>query len=256
MIVLVFAAANVAFMLPLETGQEVRFLFFWFAVGPAAVFAALEQLKLQKAIAATLTASLLVPAAVVAHDALSAQRMQDYHMVKHSARSIQRLLASLPLTVKIAYVADDVVVRTVLPRYLAEYSGFHGRLVFVNNLGRLLDCQPRQEAGRYHFEQSAEDVRLQVQMPDCFDQPWNIPTLDMFGPPPDNTLPRGMLTYRFPELQRGDSPRDYDIGRHWEVSFRDPVCKVEGACVWIGLDAAAGRYFLLGNSDPGAPAAP
>lgn len=252
--VILFAVGNLAFILPLETGEEVRYLFFWFAVGPAALFAALDWPRLQKAIAATLTAGLLLPAAALAHSALSAERMQDYHMVKHSARSIVALLKSLPPAVKVAYVADDVAVRTSLPRFLAEYAGFNGRLVFVNNLGRLLDCQPHPEAERYHLERQADSVRLQVQMPACFDLPWNIPTLDMFGPPPDNTLPRGMLTYRFPEMRRGQLPHDYDIGQHWEVTFRDPACRIEGACVWIGLDAAAGSYFIIGTEAEAAAA--
>ena len=63
------------------------------------------------------------------------------------------------------------------------------------------------------------------------------------------------MVYHFPDLSLpgANNKVEYDLGRRWSVRSIDPACVAEGACVWLGFDPAADRYYVLPNDPPGAP---
>jgi hypothetical protein len=130
---LVFALGNLVAVLLLPA-TELRYAYFWFALGPAAVFAAWSRRPAGIAVAATLSVALLVPQVSSLADSLSDASLASYRAARQSARQLTQLLAALPSTVHTVYLLDDLAVQSSSPEYFARFSGFHGRLVLINNI--------------------------------------------------------------------------------------------------------------------------
>jgi hypothetical protein len=246
---LVFAAGNVGLVMLLQN-MEPRFAYFWFALGPAAVFAALPRTRAAAAAVVLLGASLAVPQALSIPRSLSDDSIWGYRVVKQSARQLTTLLGSLDPGVRTVYLVDDVVAQTSSPEYLAKFSGFHGKLVLVNSIEPGLGCQGlKDEPGRYRLEGDAAAARLDYTAPTCFFQPWNVAPLSLYDA--HKELKRGpWMNYEFPELHAlgGASVTaapEYDIGRHWSVTVGDPECVRPGSCVWLGFDPVKRAYHVL-----------
>ena len=130
---LVFALGNLVAVLLLPA-TELRYAYFWFALGPAAVFAAWSRRPAGIAVAATLSVALLVPQVSSLADSLSDASLASHRAARQSARQLTQLLAALPSTVHTVYLLDDLAVQSSSPEYFARFSGFHGRLVLINNI--------------------------------------------------------------------------------------------------------------------------
>ncbi len=249
---LLFASGNLCLVLVLQN-PDPRFSYFWFTLGPAAIFAALPNRRLGVGLAAALGLGLVVPQIWSMTRTLSADSVGNYHLVKQSARQLIGLLRDLPPGASTVYLVDDIVVQAATPDAFAKFAGYHGRLILVNSVEHVLGCQAsEQEQPRYRLTRSASDTTLRYTAPDCFSPPWNVAPLALFD---DNKqVARGpWMKYRYPELRifGGSSIAggvDYDVGRRWTVTVNDPACSVEGACVWIGLDPASRAYYIIRGS--------
>lgn len=259
LVALVFALGNLGLVVVLVATQ-LRFGYFWFALGPAALFAAWTRLpspvarRIGAGLAAALCAGVVLVQPFVIARTFAPDSIADYRLVRQSARQLAALLGGLPPEVTTAFLMDDLVVQVPGPEYLAAVSGFRGRLILVNLVRPVRGCvrpghdQPER---RYdlRLEGSGEAV-LEYRAPACFEPPWNVATVDQFD---GNELRRGdTMTYIYPDLvvPRASGPRAFDVGDRWTVAFRDPACQVGGACVWIGLAPDSRRYFLINKVNP------
>jgi hypothetical protein len=249
---LLFASGNLSLVLVLQTAEP-RFSYFWFTLGPAAIFGAFANTRFAFGLAAALGAALVVPQMLSVPRHLSAESIGNYHLVKQSSRQLIGLLHDLPPGVTTAYLVDDVIVQASTPDAFAQFAGFHGKLVLVNSVDRMPGCKGRDnEPSRYRLERSATETTLRYIAPDCFAAPWNTAPLALFNA--NQEVARGpWMKYKYPELKRaGDlslnGSVDYDVGRRWSVTVNDPVCNVDGACVWIGFDPSGHAYHVIGDS--------
>jgi hypothetical protein len=252
---LVFALGNLLGVLLLPTA-ELRYAYFWFALGPAALFAVLVRRSGGIVIACLLSAALLCFQAGSLGESLSPQSLAHYRLARQAARQLTELLARLPPSVATVYVVDDLVVQSSSPDYFARFAGFKGRVVLVNNLMSISGCVPAARNGtddsgvrRYLLTRDGPSTTLDYHAPECFEKAWN--SLPLQGFDGHNGISRGSsLHYYFPELSvpRKASPSsngDYDPGRHWLLRSDDASCMAAAACVWLGLDAVNGRYYEL-----------
>jgi hypothetical protein len=252
---LVFALGNLSLVLVLQMSQP-RFGYLWFALGPAAVFAALSRAcHAPASLAATsLTAALLLPRIVSMPDMFSRTSIACHRFTKQAAKSMTALLGDLPARVKKVYVVDDLVIQPVAPKYMAKLSGFRGELVLINSIQPVAHCERSSPVAlRYHLRREGAADVLEYEAPECFQRGWRqAPAEQLEG---GNVLKRGdWASYSFPQLSWGDrsltkADAAYDEGKRWSVRISDPVCAETGACVWLGLDEGAGTYYVLVYDD-------
>ena len=249
---LLFASGNLGLVLLLQT-PDPRFSYFWFTLGPAALFAAFANKRFAVGLATALGVILVTPQIWSIPRELSADSIGNYHLVKQSSRQLISLLRQLPPGVTTAYLVDDVVVQASTPDAFAQFAGFHGKLVLVNSVEHVLGCKASDdERPRYRLERTATETKLQYAAPDCFYAPWNAAPLALFTA--DKEVARGpWMKYRYPDVRKhGDLSLarsvDYDLGRRWTVTVNDPACNVDGACVWIGLDPSTRAYHVISDS--------
>jgi hypothetical protein len=250
-IVLVFAVANLvgALLLP---ATELRYGYLWFALGPAALFAALSPRPRGRLEVAILSICLVVPQWFSMAHSYAAAPLQAYRIAKQSARQLTALVAALPAGTQKVYLVDDLAVQSSSPQLFAKFAGFAGDIVLINNLAPVRGCTGRNESpGRYQLSSAGAATTLTYEAPDCFVKAWNVAPLDQFDS--GHFVQRGRsMRYQFPELSlkapwfEGDR-FDYEQGRHWTVRVQEPACGQPGACVWIGLDPAARGYYVLGQ---------
>lgn len=245
---LVFAMGTFSLVLLLQA-PDPRYLYFWFALGPAAIFAALANSRYQVAIGSLLSLTLLVPTVFSARQSLSADSLQNYDLVKHSGRLLAQMLASLPPQVRTVYILDDTVIQATAPAYFAKFAGFNGRIVVVNSVTPILGCHTDAPAhSRYQLVRSDAATQLQYTAPSCF-YALNEAPLTMFDDHKDVT--RGpWMTYHFPLMQLAGpisvlSGSSYDAGPEWSLTVTNPECATPGACVWLGLDPQRQVYYAL-----------
>lgn len=247
-IALVFAAGNLLLAL-LVLPTELRFGYLWFALAPAALFCALSRLRGAVALALVLSIALVVPQLHSLVVSLSSQSIEAYRLARGSARQLTELLGALPGHVTTVYLLDDMADQTSSPEYFAKLSGFRGRLILINNLVPILGCRASsQSAQQYRLTGSAGggETLLEYHAPDCFQRAWNAPPLQLFDR--DNSISRAdMLTYHYPDLSTKGRKAGlaYELGRRFTVRSHDPACRKGGACVWLGFDPAAHRYYVL-----------
>jgi hypothetical protein len=250
-IVLLFALANLVGVLLLPA-TELRYGYLWFALGPAALFAALSQRRRGGLAIPVLSICLLVPQLFSVAHSYAAAPLQAYRIAKQSARQLTALVGALPAGVQKVYLIDDLAVQSSSPKLFAKFSGFAGNIVLINNLAPVRGCTGRNETvSRYRLTGAGAVTTLDYEAPDCFVKAWNVAPLDQFDS--GHFVQRGRaMRYQFPELSlkapwfEGDR-FDYDPGRHWMVRIQEPVCGQPGACVWIGLDPVARGYYVLGQ---------
>jgi hypothetical protein len=242
---LIFALGNLFFVMVLQS-PEPRFTYFWFALGPAAIFAALSGHRYGAVAAVTIALGLVVPQFWSIARSLSAGSIQSYQLSKRSAKELTTLLGHLPPTVRTVYIVDDFVLHGTAPEYLAEFAGFHGELIAVNSIEPVSGCKATPPASsRYTLTRSVAGTVLDYNAPACFYQINEAP-LQLFH---DKEVTRGQwMTYRFPDMTgpASSSPvPDYDTGKRWSVIVRNPSCSPAGACIWVGLDVASQAYYVL-----------
>lgn len=247
---LVFALGNLAFVLVLPL-TAVRYGYLWFALGPAALFAALSRARRPALTAALLTAALLLPRAGSLRGVFSRDSIARYQTAKRAGKSLAALLGRLPAGVKKAYVVDDLAVQPAAPKYMAKLSGFRGELVLINSILPVERCQPRPvTAARYRLRREGAADVLEYQAPECFEHAWRNAPVGLMDD--RNVLKRGeWISYSFPDLSWRDASlvvktaRAYDEGKHWSVRVSDPACSEMGECVWLGFDERADGYYVL-----------
>ena len=249
---LVFAGSNLALLIALQE-THLRYGYLWFALGPAPVFSILSHRRGGIALATVLGLGLLVPQLGSVRDALSADSINNYRLVKQSARQLTSLLGNLPPAVDTVYLIDDMVVQVPTPSYMAKFADFRGRIVLINGVRPMAHCTPTaQAAPRYQLARRGDQTLLAYSAPACFERYFGLPPLALIGH--DNTVQRGTwMTYNYPELSA--TPRspteEYSVGHSWSVTFSDPVCRTEGACIWLGFDERRGQYHELPiDTDP------
>jgi hypothetical protein len=246
---LVFALGNVGLVMLLQV-PDARFTYFWFDLGPAAIFAALAHRRHALAIALALGLCLAVPQLFAMQRAVSADSIRNYQLVKRSGVALMQLLGKLPPTVANVYLVDDLVAQATAPAFLARFAGFRGRVILVNSINPILGCKPgAAPAARYHLRRDASGTQLDYRAPDCF-YALNEAPLDMFDD--HNEVQRGTwMRYRYPQLKLAGASADvvgaagYDPGSQWSVTVTDPACVAAGACVWLGLDPVQQAYYVL-----------
>ncbi|MGH8230945.1 MAG: hypothetical protein ACRESY_03900 [Steroidobacteraceae bacterium] len=242
---LVFALGNLGLVVLLQV-PDPRLAYFWFTLGPAALFASLADRRYGILAASLIALTLVIPQFWSVSRTLSSAAMQSYYLSKHAATQLVKLLAGLPPGVHTVYLVDDVVLQGTSPQYLAEFAGYPGRLVIVNTVAPTIGCQVQQPvAARYALARGQADTVLDYHAPPCFYQHDEAPLPLLY----DQQVARGQwMTYRFPELKLEPSQplgQDYDMGEQWSVAVEDPTCAVSGACVWLGLDLARQAYYVL-----------
>jgi hypothetical protein len=253
---LVFALGNLGLVMLLQV-PDARFTYFWFALGPAAIFAALAQLRHGLATAVVLALCLTVPQLFAMQRAVSADSIRNYQLVKHAGVELMQLLAGLPASVNTVYLVDDVVDQATAPQFLARFAGFGGRIIIVNSVNPVFGCKAasapatQTPQARYQLRREPAATRLEYRAPDCFYALQEAP-LPLFDD--HNEVQRGpWMRYQFPQLRAGGAATDvvgaggYDAGNQWTVTVTDPACVADGACVWLGLDPQRQAYFVLGN---------
>jgi hypothetical protein len=249
---LVFALGNLAFVIAWPPTQ-VRYGYFWFALGPAALFAALSALPSGRRLAVVMTLVLGVPQILTIASSLSSASLEHYRLVKESGRQLIGLLHDLPPQVKIAYLVDDTFISPAAPYFAQRLSGFRGELIMVNSLTPAVGCREAADAStRYRLRQVDGATELDyLSPPSCMAPNWYDMRPDILSRGPE--VPRGpWLHYNFPELTRSNgtsSAQQYDVGSSWSVRTDDPRCSVPGACVWFGLSRSQHRYFPLAAED-------
>ena len=258
-IALVFAAGNLALAILLQVTQ-LRFGYFWFAVGPAALFVVLSRWAYGSLAATVLTAGIIIQQILTIGDSFSEQSLEVYRVIKQSARQLTQLLGSLPSTVTTVYVVDDVWIQPAGPEYLAKISGFHGHLVMIDSIDRVSGCSPVDNGqARYRLVRDGGTMTLNyLSPPSCFEWSWYVAPVGALESAIRNgtDVPRGpWLSYSFPQLNVRSrtlmtDKADYAVGDHWTVRTTDPACARQGACVWLGLDRSSHRYYVLPESSP------
>jgi hypothetical protein len=245
---LIFALGNLCLVLVLQA-PDPRFAYFWFALGPAAIFAALSERRYGVVAAMAIALSLVVPQFWSIARSLSAGSLQSYDLSKRSAKRLTTLLGNLPSTVHTVYLVDDLVLHGTAPEYLAEFAGYHGELIVINSIEPMSGCEAAPPtSSRYMLRGSAAGTVLDYTAPACFFQINQAP-LQLFH---DREVTRGKwMSYRFPDLTvpaASSIPGDYDPGKQWSAIVSDPSCASEGACIWLGLDLARQAYYVLNAS--------
>ena len=253
---LVFALGNIALVMLLQV-PDARFTYFWFALGPAAIFAAMAHRRHALATALVLALCLTVPQLFAMQRALSADSIRNYQLAKRSGLELLQLLQGLPASVGTVYLVDDLVAQATAPQFLARFAGFRGRIILVNSINPIFGCQAATAAAiptpptRYQLRRESYGTRLDYHAPDCF-YAMHEASLQLFDD--HNELQRGAwMRYQYPQLRRTGASIDvvgaggYDVGSHWTVTVSDPACVADGACVWLGLDPQRQAYYLLGN---------
>lgn len=244
---LIFALGNLCLVLILQSADP-RFTYFWFALGPAAVFAALSNRRHPALISMTIALSLILPQAWAVERALSAAAIRNYQLAKQSAKSLTSLLGHMPATVGTVYLIDDVILQGTAPEYLAKFAGFRGNVIVINSIEPILGCNTLPQASsRYRLTQDFVNTHLEYTAPPCFYKVNEAP-LPLFK---DDTVARGKwITYHFTDMKRSRSTPilddyNYDPGDRWNVTVSDPSCATESACAWLGLDPAKQDYYVL-----------
>ncbi len=245
---LIFALGNLCLVLVLQA-PDPRFAYFWFALGPAAIFAALSDRRYGVLAAMTIALCLVVPQFWSMARSLSAGSIQSYDLSKRSAKQLTTLLGDLPPTVRTVYLVDDLILHGTAPEYLAEFARFHGQLIVINSIEPMSGCKATPPtSSRYKLTRSAAGTVLDYSAPACFFQINEAP-LQLFH---DKEVTRGKwMTYRFPDMTIPATlsrAGDYDLGPRWSAVVRDPSCSSEGACVWLGLDLGRQLYYVLNES--------
>jgi hypothetical protein len=245
---LVFALGTLCMVMLLQA-PDPRYLYFWFALGPAALFAALANTRRGVAWSLTLSVILLVPQIFAIQRTLSADSIRNYDLVKRSGKLLTELLGNMPADVTTVFLLDDVVIQGTAPGYFAKWAGFRGRIVVLNSVTPILGCHAAPAGqSRYTLLRSASATELEYTAPDCV-YALNEAPLSMFDV--HNDVKRGpWMTYHFAQMQLTNpistlSASDYDIGSHWTLAVSDPSCAVAGACVWLGLDPVSQTYYVL-----------
>ena len=245
---LVFALGTLCMVMLLQA-PDPRYLYFWFALGPAALFAALANTRRGVAWSLTLSVILLVPQIFAIQRTLSADSIHNYDLVKRSGKLLTELLGNMPADVTTVFLLDDVVIQGTAPGYFAKWAGFRGRIVVLNSVTPILGCHAAPAGqSRYTLLRSASATELEYTAPDCF-YALNEAPLSMFDV--HNDVKRGpWMTYHFAQMQLTNpistlSASDYDVGSHWTLTVSDPSCAVAGTCVWLGLDPARQVYYAL-----------
>ncbi len=248
-VALVFAGSNLALLIALQE-SHLRYGYVWFALGPAPVLGVLWRARAGIALSIVLGLGLALPQVASISNALSADSLSDYRLVKNAARQLAGLLGSLPAGVGTAYLVDDVAVQIPTPKYMAKFSGYRGRLLLVNSIRPLPHCaDPHRDPPRYRLASQGDTTVLEYSAPACFEPYFGLPPLALMDP--QHRVPRGpWMSYEYPQLSiEGRSAlAEYDPGRNWKVSSRDPACANPGACAWIGFDEHADRYYRLDDA--------
>ena len=257
---LVFALGNIGLVMLLQV-PDARFTYFWFALGPAAIFAALAHRRHALATALVLTLCLTVPQLFAMQRAVSADSIRNYQLAKHSGIELMQLLGKLPASVSTVYLVDDLVAQATAPQFLARFAGYRGRIILVNSINPIYGCQaapapaapaaPVAPVARYELHRDASGTRLDYRAPDCF-YGLNEAPLQLFDD--HNEVQRGpWMRYQFPQLRLAGDSADvvgaggYDAGSHWTVTVTDPACVADGACVWLGFDPQRQVYYPLSD---------
>ena len=241
---LIFALGNLALVMVLQA-PDPRFAYFWFTLGPAAIFASIADRRHGITVATLITLGLVVPQFWSMSRTLSPSAMQGYRLSKHAAAQLVPLLGQLPSSVRNVYLLDDIVLHGTSPQYLARFAGFPGQLTIINSIEPRLGCQadpPR--FPRYALQHGTAGTVIQYQAPACFYQLSAAP-LTLIR---EQQVQRGgWMTYRFPELtvEPGSNGAQYDPGEHWSAVVNEPACSAPGACIWLGLDLTHQLYFVL-----------
>jgi hypothetical protein len=244
-IALVFAGSNLALLIALQE-SHLRYGYVWFALGPAPVLGVLWRARTGAALSIVLGLGLALPQIGSVSNALSADSLSDYRLEKNAARQLAGLLGSLPASVDMAYLVDDVAVQIPTPKYMAKFSGYRGRLLLVNSIRRVPHCAAAKQAPRYRLASQGDTTLLEYSAPSCFEPYFGLPPLALMDG--QHRVPRGpWMDYEYPQLsiEGRSAMAEYDPGRSWNVSSHDPACATPGACAWIGFDEHAGRYYRL-----------
>jgi hypothetical protein len=248
-VVLWFALGNLLWVMLLPA-SELRYGYLWFALGPAAIFAALSRWRLGSAVALVLSLCLLAPQCYSLAQALAAGPLEAYRISKQSARQLTGLLGQLPGTTRNVYLLDDLLVQSSAPEYFAKFAHFSGAIVLVNNLAPVRDCSaPGPAVQRYRLTREGSATSLDYRAPACFEHAWNAAPLDQIDS--GGFVQRGRwMNYHFPELVVAAPPPaggqfDYEPGRRWSLRVKDPSCQQPAACVWLGFDPASRSYYVL-----------
>jgi len=246
---LVFALGNIGLVMLLQS-PDPRFTYFWFALGPAVIFAALAHKPHAMTWATALGLGLALPQVFAVERALSADSIRNYDLSKRSGRVLTQLLGTMPASVNTVYLIDDLVAQGTAPEYLARFAGYRGKLIVINSVTPILGCRSHpQTATRYELVRTAAGTQLDYRAPDCF-YALNEAPIDLFDTQKD--VKRGpWMTYHFPLMSvpavstGAQGANDYDPGNHWSVMVTDPACAAQGACIWLGLDPARQVYYAL-----------
>jgi hypothetical protein len=242
---LVFALANLAFVIVLQQSTP-RFGYLWFALGPAAVFAATRRFHLAGA-ATVLSLGLIAPQVLAVAEVRSSTAITDYRTIKQSARQLTELLGQMPPATTV-YLVDDVLLKPAAPMYLQKLAGFRGRLVIVDAIDPIPGCTRSNRTWTTpKLTRSSTLTTLEYgTAPECFQVLWSdeLPQKMTDG----TSVPRGpWMRYNFPQLQIRvrsllSQKKDYAFGDHWTVGVSDPACAAVRGCVWLGFDPARNRY--------------
>lgn len=233
---LLFAGFLLSFDL-LSASREVRYAYVFFAIAPGALFAALSRWRAGTVAVAVLAVGTILFEIAQAATSLSPASLDAYRLIKQSGRQLVGLLETLPPGTRRAYLVDDTLSQNDAPRYLARLAGFQGDLIVINSVLPRVPCAGGGHAPHYRLVGNGASTTLFYAAGACLAPPWQVVPMDRIDA--SGALNRGpWLRYVFP-------PGAADITRKWRVTTMDPVCRTEGACVWIGLDVAARRYFLL-----------
>jgi len=246
-IVLVFACGNLILVL-LLLPTELRFGYLWFALAPAAIFCVLSRLRGGVALALTLAIGLVVPQLYSPASSLSGDSIDAYRLARRSARQLADLLGALPERVTTVYLIDDMAVQSSSPEHFARLSGFRGQLILVNNLAPIPGCKAwsAQPPPQYRLAHRGAGTTLEYHAPECFQRAWNVAPLNRFDQ--NNAIRRGdRMSYHFPDLSTPErsSGAAYELGRQFTVRSTNAACTADAACIWLGFDPAARRYYAL-----------
>ncbi len=146
---LIFALGNLGLVVALQD-SELRYGYFWFALGPAALFAVLPRWRAAPMFPVALGAGLLVPELATINRTFTANSLGEYARIKGAARQLTSLLHALPPSVKSIYVVDDAFVAPASPAFLRRLSGVLGEVVLVDSIERAYECAPVSDQGRHY----------------------------------------------------------------------------------------------------------
>ena len=230
----------------LAQSKDPRHMYFFFALGPAAVFAALGSRRLGGVAIWALTLSIVVIEGGQAALSLSPSSVADYRIIKHSASQLVGLLKTLPPDTQRVYLVDDMVNLNDSPQFLQRLAGLQGQVIIINSVLPAPSCEsPGLPARSYHLVNSGEHMTFHYAAANCLVPPWQAIPVDKIDA--QGKLARGpFLSYEFPERSAVDSTSTpAKLGRDWQVVADDPVCRTQTACSWIGLDNITQQYAVI-----------